>query len=156
MNGIKRESGSPDKYDILFQRLDSFQSLIEEKKRLQRSIAEIATEYEERIQPLQDELAIIIKQLDATFVKLERPVTSSVAASSNSQKFSRGELAASIKELLRSNPDKSFKPKDIAEQLNTKGTTISLWFNKYGINDAEIERIPSGKEGKRYVYTIRS
>ncbi|TLU87885.1 MAG: hypothetical protein FDX21_03465 [Chlorobium sp.] len=151
MNIIKRESGSPDKYDLFIQRIDHFQSLVEEKKRLQAEICQIQTEYQEKIRPLEDELATIIKKLETNLSKLE----GAAPAQPSSQKFGRGQLGASIKELLRSNPDKSFKPRDIAEALDTKGTTVSLWFNKYGVDDDEIERVPAGKEGKRFVYKIK-
>ncbi|MEI6639510.1 MAG: hypothetical protein FDX02_06945 [Chlorobium sp.] len=153
MNFIKKDSGSPDKYDIFIQRIDSFQSLVEEKKRLQVEISHIQTEYMERIRPLEAELATVIRKLDTNLATLEGAV--SLPATSNFQKFSRGQLGGAIKEFLRSNADRSFKPRDIGEALNTKGTTVSLWFNKFGVDDSEIERVPSGKEGKRYVYRIK-
>ncbi|MEI7694488.1 MAG: hypothetical protein WCI64_02410 [Chlorobium sp.] len=151
----KREGGSPDKYDIFIQRIDFFQSLVEDKRRLQSEIEQIESEYSEKIRPLEDELAVVLRKLESNLARLEAsPVSTSVE--SGIQKLSRGQLGASIKELLRTNPETSFKPRDIAEALNVKGNTVSLWFNKYGINDAEIERIPSGKEGKRFVYKIKS
>jgi sugar-specific transcriptional regulator TrmB len=153
MNFIKRDAISPDKYDIFIQRIDSFQSLVEEKKRLQAEISQIQTEYMEKIRPLEDEFATVIKKLETTLAKLEG--TSASPAPSTIQKFSRGQLGVAIKELLRTNADRNFKPREIAEALDTKGTTVSVWFNKYGVGDSEIERIPSGKDGKRYVYRIK-
>ncbi len=151
MSAIKRESGSPDKYDLFIQRIDYFQSLVEEKKNLQAEISLIQNEFNEKVKPLEDELANVIKKLETNLSKLEGSASAPMVAS----KFGRGQLGASIKELLRMNPDKSFKPRDIAEALNTKGTTVSLWFNKYGVADPEIDRIPAGKEGKRFVYRIK-
>jgi hypothetical protein len=145
--------GSPDKYDIFIQSFDYFQSLVEEKKGLQAEIAQIQAEYQEKIRPLEDELATIIKKLETNLSKLEG--AGSASAEPTTTKLSRGQLGVSIKELLRNNPERNFKPRDIAEALNTKGTAVSLWFNKYGVNDSEIERVPAGKEGKRYVYRIR-
>ena len=151
MSNIKRDTGSPDKYDLFIQRIDSFQSLVEEKKNLQAQIYQIQQEFQEKIRPLEEELSSIIKKLEVNLSKLE----GSAPAQSSGQKFERGQLGTLIKELLRSNPEQTFKPKDIAEALNTKGTTVSLWFNKYGLADSEIERIPAGKEGKRFVYKIK-
>jgi SMC interacting uncharacterized protein involved in chromosome segregation len=151
MSAIIKESGSPDKYDLFIQRIDYFQSLVEEKKNLQAEINKIRNEFNEKIKPLEDELSSIIKKLETNLSKLEGSASIPAAAS----KFGRGQLGSSIKELLRSNPEKSFKPRDIAEALGTKGTTVSLWFNKYGLNDPEIERVPAGKEGKRFVYKIK-
>jgi len=150
MSTAKKDTGLPDKYDLFIQGIDYFQSLVAEKKNLQAQISQIQNEFNEKIRPLEDELSTIIKKLETNLSKLEGSVSEPVI----SQKFGRGQLGASIKELLRSNPDKTFKPRDIAEALNTKGTTVSLWFNKYGLEDSEIERIPAGKEGKRYVYKI--
>jgi hypothetical protein len=152
MCAIKKESESPDKYDLFIQRIDFFQSLVEEKKNLQAEISRIQKEFNDKVKPLEDELASIIKQLEANLSKLEGAAP---LQSSGSSKFGRGQLSAAIKGLLRSNPEKSFKPRDIAEALNTKGTTVSLWFNKYGLNDPEIDRVPTGKEGKRFVYRIK-
>ena len=151
MNTIKKDLGSPDKYDLFIQKIDHFQSLVEDKKNLQEQIAQIQHEYQAKIKPLEDELSIVIKKLELNLSKLEGATPVKAAPS----KFGRGQLGSSIKELLQSNPDKTFKPRDIAEALNTKGTTVSLWFNKYGLTDPEIERIPSGKEGKRFVYKIK-
>jgi hypothetical protein len=153
MNFIKKDGGSPDKYDLFIQRIDSFQSLVEEKKRLQAEMSQIQTDYMEKIRPLEDELSTVIRKLETNLAKLEG--ASSSPDPSSTQKFSRGQLGASIKEFLRTNSDESFKPRDIAEALNTKGPAISLWFNKYGVNDPEIDRIASGKDGKRYVYRIK-
>ena len=151
MSAIRKESGSPDKYDLFIQRIDYFQSLVEEKKNLQEKINLIQKEFNEKVRPLEDELSSVIKKLETNLARLE----GSAPAVNAGSKFGRGQLGASIKELLRSNPDKSFKPRDIAEALNTKGTTVSLWFNKYGLNDSEIDRVPAGKEGKRFVYKIK-
>jgi hypothetical protein len=151
MGTIKKDTGSPDKYDLFIQRIDYFQSLVEEKKNLQAKISQIQKEFHEKIRPLEDELSVVIKKLETNLSKLE----GSAPLQSGNPKFGRGQLGASIKELLRSNPEKSFKPRDIAEALNTKGTTVSLWFNKYGLNDPEIDRVPAGKEGKRFVYKIK-
>ncbi|NTW68593.1 MAG: hypothetical protein HGB23_01940 [Chlorobiaceae bacterium] len=151
MSTQKTESGTPDKYDIFVQKIDFFQSLVEEKKSLQTKIASIQKECQEKIRPLEEELSGIIKKLEANLSKLE----GGAPPEAGTAKFSRGQLGSSIKDLLRSNPLKTFKPREIAEALNTKGTTVSLWFNKYGVNDAAIERVPAGKNGKRYVYKIR-
>ena len=44
----------------------------------------------------------------------------------------------------------------IAAILSLASAGLILYFiNKYGVNDSEIERVPAGKEGKRYVYRIR-
>jgi len=151
MSAVRTDIGSPDKYDIFIQKIDYFQSLVEEKRNLQANIGQIKSEFNEKIKPLEDELSSIIRKLESNLSKLE----GFAPDQSTNQKFGRGELGASIKDLLRSNPEKTFKPKDIAEALNTKSTTISLWFNKYGVSDSEIERIPTGKEGKRFVYQIK-
>ena len=155
MSIIKKDMGAPDKYDIFVQKIDHFQSLVEEKKNLQSQILQVQSEFEEKIKPLENELAVIIKKLESNLSKLEGTVTVSSSSQSGSQKFARGQLGASIKELLRSNPEKTFKPKDIAEALNTQGTAVSLWFNKYGVNDEDVERIPTGKGGKRFAYKIK-
>ncbi|EAT59009.1 hypothetical protein [Chlorobium ferrooxidans] len=151
MSTLKKDSGSPDKYDIFIRRIDHFQSLVEEKKNLQAKITFIQQEYQEKIRPLEEELAGIIKKLEANLSKLE----GGVPQPAGTAKFSRGQLGMSIKDLLRANPQKTFKPREIAEGLNTKGTTVSLWFNKYGVNDPEIDRVPAGKDGKRFVYKIK-
>lgn len=151
MGTINKDSGSPDKYDLFIQRIDYFQSLVEEKKSLQAEINRIQKEFNEKIKPLEDELSGVIKKLETNLSKLDGSAT----LPAGTLKFGRGQLGSSIKELLRSNPEKNFKPRDIAEALGTKGTTVSLWFNKYGMNDAEIERVPAGKEGKRFVYKIK-
>jgi hypothetical protein len=151
MSTLKKDSGSPDKYDLFIQKIDHFQSLVEEKKDLQAKISLIQQEYQGKIRPLEDELSSIIKKLESNLSKLE----GSAPVQTGAPKFGRGQLGASIKDLLRSNPEKTFKPREIAEALNTKGTTVSLWFNKYGMSDAEIERVPAGKDGKRFVYKIK-
>ena len=148
----RRDIGSPDKYDIFIQKIDYFQSLVEDKRNLQAQISEIQKEFQEKIKPLEDELSSIIKKLETNLSRLEG---GSAPEPVSTPKFGRGQLGASIKELLQSNPDRTFKPRDIAEALNTKGTTVSLWFNKYGVNDPEIDRVPAGKDGKRFVYKIK-
>lgn len=153
---MQKDISTPDKYDLFIQKIDHFQYLVEQKKELQEKIAAIQNEYQERIQPLESELSDIIRELDKNLAKIE---TTSEAPTKKQDdgftKYGRGELGIAIKELLRSNPDKEFKPKDIAKALNTKGTAVSLWFNKYGLGDDEIERIPAGAGGKRFVYKIR-
>ena len=151
MSTSKNGTGSPDKYDRFVQRIDYFQSLVEEKKDLQAKISQIQKEFNEKIKPLEDELSIVIKKLENNLSKLE----GSTPEENGISKFGRGQLGASIKELLRSNSEKSFKPGDIAKALNTKGTTVSLWLNKYGLADPEIDRVQSGKEGKRFFYRIK-
>ncbi len=152
MSALKKDIGSPDKYDLFIQKIDHFQTLVEEKKKLQAKIAETQSEFQEKIKPLEDELNSIIKKLESNLSKLEGTAPAETTVTS---KFGRGQLGAAIKNLLRSNPDKTFKPRDIGEALNTKGTTVSLWFNKYGATDPEIERVPAGKDGKRFVYQIK-
>ncbi len=154
MNIKKRDVATPDKYDLFIQKIDQFQSLVEKKKELQDTIAQIQNEYEEKIRPIEDELAIVIKKLDQNLSKLES-ATETTTAKGGYTKYGRGQLGIAIKELLRSSPSKAFKPKEIADTLNTKGTAVSLWFNKYGIADNEIERTPAGKGGKRFVYKIK-
>ena len=154
MNMKKRDVSTPDKYDRFIQKIDQFQSLVEKKKELQDTIAQIQNEYEEKIRPISNELAVVIKKLDQNLSKLES-ATEATTNKDGYTKYGRGQLGTAIKELLRSNPDKAFKPKDIADALNTKGTAVSLWFNKYGIADDEIDRIPAGKGGKRFVYKIK-
>ncbi|NTW84356.1 MAG: hypothetical protein HGB36_13525 [Chlorobiaceae bacterium] len=151
MSAIKKDIGSPDKYDIFIQKIDHFQSLVEEKKQLQTKIAETQKEFQEKIKPLEDELNAIIKKLETNLAKLEGAAPQEKAPS----KFGRGQLGTAIKNLLRTHPSKTFKPRDIGDALNIKGTTVSLWFNKYGATDPEIERVPSGKDGKRFVYKIK-
>ncbi|NTV98481.1 MAG: hypothetical protein HGA70_04895 [Chlorobiaceae bacterium] len=151
MSTQKRDIGSPDKYDIFIQKIDHFQSLVEEKKKLQTKIAETQKAYQEKIKPLEDELNVIIKKLETNLAKLEGATPQEKTPS----KFGRGQLGSAIKNLLRTHPNKSFKPRDIGDALNIKGTTVSLWFNKYGATDPEIERVPSGKDGKRFVYKIK-
>ena len=154
MNTSKRDLATPDKYDLFIQKIDQFQSLVEKKKELQDSIARLQNEYEERIRPIEGELAVVIKKLDQNLSKLES-ATETATAKGGYTKYGRGQLGEAIKELLRSNPSRTFKPKEIADALNTKGTAVSLWFNKYGIADPEIERIPAGKGGKRFVYQVK-
>ena len=154
MNITKRDVAAPDKYDLFIQKIDQFQSLVEKKKELQDTIAQIQSEYEEKVRPIEDELAVVIKKLDQNLSKLES-ATETTSTKGGYTKYGRGQLGIAIKELLYSNPAKMFKPKEIADALNTKGTAVSLWFNKYGMADNEIERIPAGKGGKRFVYKIK-
>lgn len=149
---IKRDFITPDKYDIFVQKFDHFQSLVDDKKRLQMEIGRIQEECLERMRPLEEELALVLKKLENNLSHLD----SAAPEQSGSSRYQRGQLGAMIKELLRAHPDQTFKPRDIAEQLQAKGTAISLWFNKYGVHDSEIERIPSGKDGKRFIYRYRS
>lgn len=154
MNTKKKDAASLDKYDLFIQRIDQFQSLVEKKKELQDVIAQIQSEYAEKIKPVENELSAVIKKLDQNLSKLES-ATGAATAKGGYTKYGRGKLGEAIKDLLRSNPSTTFKPKDIADTLNTKGTAVSLWFNKYGTSDPEIERIPAGKGGKRFVYKIK-
>jgi len=149
-----QDVSTPDKYDLFIQRIDQFQSLVEKKKELQNTLSRIQNEFAERLAPVENELAVVIKQLDQNLSRLEsaKAATSSAGAYT---KYGRGQLGEAIKDLLRSNPEKAFKPKEIADALNTKGTNVSLWFNKYGLTDNEIDRIPSGTGGKRFLYKIK-
>ena len=151
----KSDASTPDKYDLFIQKFDEFQSLVDKKKELQEKIALIQNECRERIQPVQNELSSIIKRLDQRLSRLEETTGKTEPRSGGHTRYGRGQLGAAIKELLRSQPQRSFKPKEIADALNTKGTSVSLWFNKYGMADDEIERVPSGKGGKRFVYKIK-
>lgn len=151
MNTIKKDVSQPDKYDLFIEKIDYFQSLVKEKKRVQEKIAALQQEFQEKIKPFEEELAVILKKLDLNLPKFQ----GGASAKTGPTKFGRGQLGASIKDLLRSHPNRTFKPKDIASALNTKSTTISLWLNKYGTSDPEVERIPSGEGGKRFVYKIR-
>jgi len=144
---------SPDKYDIFIQKIDHFQSMVEEKKALREKIARMYNEFKATILPLEQELATIMRNLEKNLSKLERGTSG--RATTTGTRFSRGQLGSAIKGLLRAHPQKAFKPREIADALNTKGTTISIWFNKFGLDDQEIERIPTGKEGKRFLYKIR-
>ncbi|MBM3422825.1 MAG: hypothetical protein FJY09_06215 [Chlorobi bacterium] len=151
MNMLKKDATSPDKYDLFVQKIDHFQSLVKEKQNLQEQIAFMYQQFQEKMKPLEDELAAVMRKLEQNLPRLEETVPSSTGTA----KYARGQLGASIKELLRSNPDRAFKPKDIADALNTKSTTVSLWLNKYGMSDEEMERIPAGSGGKRFVYKLR-
>ncbi|MGB0130286.1 hypothetical protein [Chlorobium sp.] len=150
-NMMKKDAASPDKYDLFIQKIDHFQSLVKEKKNLQEKIMLLQREFQEKIKLLEDELSAILKKLELNLPKLE--VTD--PAQTGFSRFGRGQLGKSVKDLLRSNPERAFKPKEIADALNTKSTTVSLWLNKYGMTDEEIERIPSGSGSKRFVYKIR-
>jgi len=142
---MSQTSISPDKYDIFIQKIDHFQSMVEEKKALQEKIARMHNEFKVAVSPLEQELATIVRKLELNLSKLERGTSGT--AKTTSARFSRGQLGNAIKGLLRAHPQKAFKPREIAEALNTKGITISVWFNKFGAEDQEIERIPTGKEG---------
>lgn len=149
---MAQDATSPDKFDRFIEKFDQFQSLVEEKKNLQAKIARMREEFENTILPLEQELAKIIRNLESNLPKLEGGAPAKAAPSA---RFSRGKLGVAIKDLLRAHPAKAFKPREIADALGTKGTTVSVWFNKYGSTDNEIERIPTGKEGKRFLYKIR-
>ncbi len=142
---------SPDKFDLYILNVDDFKALNKEKNDLKDKIASMRLEFEEKIKPLENELSAVVRKLELNLAKIE----GTPAAKTGTAKFGRGKLGASIKSLLKANPDKEFKPKDIAAALQTKGTAVSLWFNKYGNNDPEIERIPVGEGGKRFIYKAR-
>ena len=148
---FKKDATSPDKYDLFVQKIDHFQSLVKEKQNLQEQIAFMYQQFQEKMKPLEDELATVMRKLEQNLPKLEE----TVPAASGTSKYGRGQLGSSIKNLLRSNPERAFKPKEIADALNTKSTTVSLWLNKYGMTDEEMERIPTGTGGKRFVYKIK-
>jgi hypothetical protein len=142
---------TPDKFDLYILNVDDFKSMNKEKNELKEKIEAMRLEFEEKVRPYEQELNGIIRKLELSFSRFE----GSPAPKPGVAKFGRGILGASIKGLLQGNPDKEFKPKDIAAALQTKGTAVSLWFNKYGNNDPEIERIPVGAGGKRFVYKIK-
>jgi hypothetical protein len=142
---------SPDKFDLYILNVDEFKSLNKEKNELKEKIAAMRLEFEESIKPLENELNTIVRKLELNLSKMEGGSAPKAAPA----KFGRGKLGASIKSLLQANPDREFKPRDIAAALQTKGTAVSLWFNKYGNNDPEIDRIPVGEGGKRFVYKIK-
>jgi hypothetical protein len=142
---------SPDKFDLYILNVDDFKALNKEKNELKEKIAAMRLEFEEKVRPFENELNAIVRKLELNLAKIE----GSPAAKPGVAKFGRGKLGASIKSLLQANPDKEFKPREIAAALQTKGTTVSLWFNKYGNNDPEIDRIPVGEGGKRFVYRIK-
>jgi hypothetical protein len=142
---------SPDKFDLYILNVDDFKALNKEKNDLKEKIAAMRLDFEEKIKPVENELNTIVRKLELYLAKIE----GAPAAKPATAKFGRGKLGASIKSLLKANPDKEFKPKDIAAALQTKGTAVSLWFNKYGNNDPEIERIPVGEGGKRFIYKAR-
>ncbi|MGC8773807.1 MAG: hypothetical protein ACP5R6_00900 [Chlorobaculum sp.] len=150
MNTMKKEA-APDKFDLYILNVDEFKALNQQKNELKEKIAEMQRQFEESIQPYEAELNAIIKKLESNLSKMEGgPVAKPATA-----KFGRGKLGISIKNLLQANPDKAFKPREIAAALQTKGTAVSLWFNKYGNQDTEIERIPVGEGGKRFIYQIK-
>jgi hypothetical protein len=150
MNTMRKES-APDKFDMYIANVDEFKSLNQQKNELKEKIAELQVQFEESIRPYETELNSIIKKLENNLSKME----GAPAAKPAPAKFGRGKLGISIKTLLQANPDKAFKPREIAAALQTKGTAVSLWFNKYGNQDAEIERIPVGEGGKRFIYQIK-
>ncbi|HWQ25571.1 MAG TPA: hypothetical protein VN367_02205 [Chlorobaculum sp.] len=146
-----RKELSPDKFDLYILNVDDFKALNKEKNELKEKIATLRVQFEETIRPYENELNAIVKKLESNLSKIE----GGTVAKPGTAKFGRGKLGASIKSLLQSNPDKAFKPREIAAALQTKGTAVSLWFNKYGNVDPEIERIPVGDGGKRFVYQIK-
>lgn len=148
---IMSNKTSPDKFDLYILNVDEFKALNKEKNELKEKISSMRLEFEEKIRPIENELNAIIRKLEQNLARIE----GSPAAKPAVTKFGRGKLGASIKSLLQANPDKEFKPKEIAAALQTKGTAVSLWFNKYGINDPDIERIPVGEGGKRFIYKIK-
>lgn len=89
---------------------------MEEKKIRQEKAALMQKECKDKIKPLEDELSNIIKKLVANLLKFKG--SSPVKAAPI--KFGRGQPGSSIKELLRSNPGKTFKLREIADALNTK------------------------------------
>ena len=95
MNIKKRDVATPDKYDLFIQKIDQFQSLVEKKKELQDTIAQIQNEYEEKIRPIEDELAIVIKKLDQNLSKLES-ATETTTAKGGYTKYGRGQLGIAI------------------------------------------------------------
>jgi hypothetical protein len=147
-----RKESAPDKFDLYILNVDEFKSLNQEKNELKEKIADMRLQFEETIRPYETELNTIIKKLESNLNKMEgsAPVKASPA------KFGRGKLGISIKNLLQANPEKAFKPREIAAALQTKGTAVSLWFNKYGNQDPEIDRIPVGDGGKRFLYQIKN
>ncbi|ARM31408.1 hypothetical protein [Prosthecochloris sp. HL-130-GSB] len=144
----------PDKYDLLVQHFDPVRELVDRKNQLQEKIAAIQQEYQERIGPLERELASVMRKLEQKIAMLEPSREQLRQTRDGYTKYGRGQLGEAIRRLLRSNPDKKFRPKEIAEALNTKGTSISLWLNKYGACDDNIQRIPVGSGGRRFVYQI--
>ncbi|ABL64479.1 hypothetical protein [Chlorobium phaeobacteroides] len=147
----KTEMGSPDKYDLFAEKIDQFKLLVEEKKNLQEQIMLLQEEFNEKIKPFENQLSTVVRKLELELARVEGKTSEKPAP----LKYSRGRLGISIKELLGNSPDRAFKPKEIADALSTKGTTVSLWLNKYGSSDQEIERIPSENGGKRFLYKIK-
>ncbi|HHE07600.1 MAG TPA: hypothetical protein ENL01_01570 [Chlorobaculum parvum] len=143
---------SPDKFDLYIANVDEFKALNKEKNELKEKIAEMRRQFEETVQPFEAELNTIIKKLENNLSKIEGATSPKTTGTT---KFGRGKLGIAIKNLLQANPEKAFKPREIAAALQTKSTAISLWFNKYGSQDPEIERIPVGEGGKRFLYQIK-
>ena len=150
MTTMRKES-APDKFDLYILNIDDFKVLNQQKNELKEKITELQVQFEESIRPYEAELNAIIKKLESNLSKMEGAPAAKPAAA----KFGRGKLGISIKTLLQANPDKAFKPREIAAALQTKGTAVSLWFNKYGNQDPDIERIPVGEGGKRFIYQIK-
>lgn len=150
MSTMRKES-TPDKFDLYILNVDEFKELNKEKNELKEKIAEMRLQFEESIRPIENELNTIIKKLESNLTRMEGGTVAKPAPA----KFGRGKLGISIKNLLQANPDKAFKPREIAAALQTKGTAVSLWFNKYGNQDPEIDRIPVGEGGKRFLYQIK-
>jgi hypothetical protein len=150
MTTMSKESAL-DKFDIYIANVDEFKSLNKQKNELKEKLAELQLQFEDTIRPYENELNTIIKKLENYLSKIEGGSAPKPAPA----KFGRGKLGISIKNLLQANPDKAFKPREIATALQTKGTAVSLWFNKYGNFDPEIDRIPVGEWGKRFVYQIK-
>jgi hypothetical protein len=150
MNTMSKQA-APDKFDLYILNVDEFKALNQQKNELKEKIAEMQRQFEESILPYETELNAIIKKLESNLSKME----GTSAPKTGGTKFGRGKLGISIKNLLQANPDKAFKPREIAAALQTKGTAVSLWFNKYGSQDPEIERIPVGEGGKRFIYQIK-
>ncbi|NTU54198.1 MAG: hypothetical protein HGA97_10990 [Chlorobiaceae bacterium] len=146
-----RKESTPDKFDLYILNVDEFKSLNKEKNELKEKIAEMRLQFEESIRPFETDLNTIIKKLESNLTRME----GGTAVNAAPAKFGRGKLGISIKNLLQANPDKAFKPREIATALQTKGTAVSLWFNKYGNLDTDIERIPVGDGGKRFLYQIK-
>lgn len=150
MSTMRKES-TPDKFDLYILNVDEFKELNKEKNELKEKISEMRQQFEESISPIENELNTVIKKLESNLNRMEGGAVAKPAPA----KFGRGKLGISIKNLLQANPDKAFKPREIAAALQTKGTAVSLWFNKYGNQDPEIDRIPVGDGGKRFLYQIK-
>ena len=91
---MSQTSISPDKYDIFIQKIDHFQSMVEEKKALQEKIARMHNEFKVAVSPLEQELATIVRKLELNLSKLERGTSGT--AKTTSARFSRGQLGNAI------------------------------------------------------------